>query len=159
MDRNNRVLGVVAVKYNLSDDPFIYFTHAFLTDPHGVIFLSSRSENVLKSLWLVDDTTLQRLRASRQFGDAPLTALMAKEPSDGEKVGFTGGTFYVSRNFVDRDRWSLLLFSSTRPIYEYRLFGIGITMLICVVVLVFSVASRQRGTCLESSPPLLSMMS
>ena len=148
-DSNRRVMGVVAVKNNLSEASFIHFTHAFLTDSHGVIFLSSRPEFILKSLWPIDDNTLRRLKASQQFGDAPLTALTAGEPSDGEKIDFRGETFRVSRHSVDRDLWSVILFTSTRPINEYRLFGIVITLLFCVVLIVFFFSLRQRGDLLE----------
>ncbi len=148
-DSNNRVMGVVAVKHNLSDNSFTYSTYAFLTDPHGVIFLSSRPEFVLKSLWPIDEKSLQRLKASRQFGDAPLRALMAREPADGEMVEFSGEPFRVSRHSVDRDLWSVIQFTSARPINEYRLLGIAITLLFCVVLIVSFLALRQRGDLLE----------
>ncbi len=135
-----KVIGVVMIKKDLDDVETFFrkYPFCFLINPDGIIFLSSKPEMVLKSLWPLDKATQQKLIASQQFGNKLSGAVTKKEIVDGTEVTFKGKDYFVSRKVVDSDGWSIVLLTATDRIWIYRLTGILTTIFVCFLIMVFS---------------------
>ena len=117
---------------------FRKYPFCFLINPDGIIFLSSKPEMVLKSLWPLDKTTQQKLIASQQFGNKLSEAVTQKEIADGTEVTFEGKDYFVSRKVIDSDGWSIVLLTPTDRIWIYKLTGILATIFVCILIMVFA---------------------
>ena len=93
----------------------------FLISPDGIIFLSSKPEMVLKSLWPLDKTKQKKLIASRQFGNKLPEAVMQKEIADGTEVTLEGKDYFVSRKVIGSYGWSIVVLTPTDRILIYKL--------------------------------------
>ncbi len=135
-----KVIGVVMIKKDLDDVETFFrkYPFCFLINPDGIIFLSSKPEMVLKSLWPLDKATQQKLIASQQFGNKLSGAVIKKEIVDGTEVTFKGKDYFVSRKVVDSDGWSIVLLTATDRIWIYRLTGILTTIFVCFLIIIFS---------------------
>ena len=132
------IVGVVTVKKDLDDiekrlSSYPYF---FFINPDGVIFLSSKKDLLLKSLWPVSREIEQSLISSRQFGDKPFEALMSKETADGMHVVFKKNDYLVSRRTIDLEGWSVVIMTPTDRIMAYKSAGTIMTILLCTLMIV-----------------------
>jgi PAS domain S-box-containing protein len=140
-NRLGKVLGVVAVKKDLDDMGTFFrkFPFCFLISPDGIIFLSSNPAMVLKNFWPLDKAVLEKLIASRQFGNKLSEAIFFKrEIADGAEVILEGKDYFVSRKVIDSDGWSLVLLTPTDRIWIYKLIGIMATIFVCFLIIVFT---------------------
>ena len=135
-----KVVGVVTMKKDLEDMEtfFTKYPFCFLISPGGIIFLSSKPAMVLKSLWPLDKTTQEKLIASRQLGNKPFESVMKKEIADGAEVTLEGNNYFVSRNVINDDGWSILLLTPTDHIRNSKWIGILATVSICLLILILS---------------------
>jgi two-component system C4-dicarboxylate transport sensor histidine kinase DctB len=115
----NRVLGVVAVKIDLTaiEDNWVRSsTPLALTDRHGVLFLSARPQWRFRSLDALSAEALSELQRTRQYGDIaqnPLRLRPGPMPGrQGEVVIADQQAFLVQGRPIDRLGWHLLLFSN-----------------------------------------------
>lgn len=72
------VLGAVAVKVGLEDIEKTWQgagQEIMVTDPHGIVFMASRSEWLYRSLEPIDTVTLDAIAATRQYDIAEITPL------------------------------------------------------------------------------------
>lgn len=141
-----KILGVAAIKTNLDALEMNFIRHrgyAFLISPEGIIFLASHPEVALSSLWPLKKEVRGELLASRQFGKGPFTALLPHEPADGQETVFWNKTYLATRRIIDREGWSIALFSPNDSIVLSRLLAIGITMFICVLTISFFIATER----------------
>jgi PAS domain S-box-containing protein len=139
-NHRGEVIGVVTMKKDL-DDMETFFSHTafcLLISPDGIIFLSSKPEMVLKSLWPLDKTKQKKLIASRQFGNKLPEAVVQKEMADGAEVILEGKNYFVSRKVIGRYGWSTVILTPTDRIWIYKLTGILVTIFISFLIIVFS---------------------
>ncbi|MHB8091464.1 MAG: diguanylate cyclase domain-containing protein [Syntrophales bacterium] len=151
------VLGVVTMKKDLDDMGTFFkkYPFCFLISPDGIVFLSSNSAMVLKSLWPLDKTAQEKLIASRQFGNKLFeTVFFKKEITDGTEVTLEGKDYFVSRKVIDSDGWSILLLTTTDRIRIYKLIGILATIGGCSLIMFFSgiiyFTDRSKGAIRQS---------
>ena len=85
---DQKVIGVAVVKRSIDQIESMLYQEApaLLVNPNGIIFLASRPEMTLKSLWPVAEQTLPEIIASRQFGGGPFPALLSQQPTSGGQV-------------------------------------------------------------------------
>lgn len=141
-DRQQQIIGVAVVKRN-SDIVEAYFkryANSFFVDPNGLIFLSSRPEMLLQSLWPMDNEVRQSILESQQFGSGPFGAVLAEKFEDGASIAFEGQHYIFNREVIDPEGWSIVLLNSTAQVWINRLFCIFITLVLCVLTVVFFVA-------------------
>ncbi|MFA6216600.1 MAG: ATP-binding protein [Candidatus Omnitrophota bacterium] len=145
-DAESKVIGIAVIKksIDLIEGAFKQFPYCFLIDAQGVIFLSSKKELLFQGLWPIPALSMSRLAQSDQFGNKPISILGQQMFSDGDKISFKGENFYVVRQLINREGWSVVLLSSTRSFLQYRLFGIIIILFLSILVMVFFVVVRQR---------------
>jgi diguanylate cyclase (GGDEF)-like protein/PAS domain S-box-containing protein len=140
-NRLSKVLGVVTMKKDLDDMGTFFrkYPFCFLISPDGIIFLSSKPAMVLKSFWPLDKTAQEKLLASQQFGNKLFeTVFFKKEIADGTEVTLEGNNYFVTRELIDSDGWSIVLLTPTSRIRLYQLIGILATISVGFMIMVFS---------------------
>ncbi len=145
-DSKGEIVGVAVIK-ELVDDleaDLKRVDYTFFIDPHGICFLSSRSEMLLMSLWPMKADEERRLIQARQFGSRGFQAVFPQELRDGDSIFFQGQDFLVSRLPVGGEGWSIVMFSPVKRVTNYRLFGIILTFSISLLLLV-SFVGLQRS--------------
>ncbi|MDD5730617.1 MAG: PAS domain S-box protein [Candidatus Omnitrophica bacterium] len=141
------ITGAVVIKKNIDniEGGFVQYPYSFLVDPSGVIFLSANRSFLFSCLWPVNDSVRRNLLSTGQYGkNRQFNSLLTKEVFDGQQIVFNNEGLYVVRQLIGREGWSIVLLSSEKPIFQYRLFGIMIILFLCILVLVFLMAVRQR---------------
>ncbi len=140
-DRPGKVLGVVTMKKDLDEMEgfFKRYPFCFLVNPNGIIFLSSSPAMVMKSLYPLDKAVQEQLIASRQFGNKPFeTVFLKKDFVDNLEVTLEGKGYFVSKEVIDSDGWSIVLLTPTDHIRIYKLIGILATISVCFLIVIFS---------------------
>jgi diguanylate cyclase (GGDEF)-like protein/PAS domain S-box-containing protein len=137
-DNNGTIVGVVTMKKDLDEAAVLLrnYPYCFLVDPHGIIFLSSKIELLLKSLWPINQETHRELLAAKQFGEKPFEAVMSEEVTDGMNVTLYGTNYLVSRNVINPEGWSIVFMAPTDRILIYKSVGVIVTLLICTFIIV-----------------------
>ncbi len=138
---DGKIAGVAVVKQGLdrTEATFSKDTPIFFTSPEGVIFLSNSANTRFMGLWPLTDESRRKLVAGRQFGPGPFTALLSREPKDGDETHLNGRSFIVMRRTLNEEGWSLFHFESTQMISRFRSMGILITLTLCILTLVASI--------------------
>ena len=139
-DQSGKVMGVVTMKKEIDELEtfFSKYPFCFLISRDGVIFLSSTPVLVAKNLWPLDKSVQVKLIASRQFGDKLSEAVLENEIIDGQDIALGENDYFVSRNVVDSDGWSIVLLTPTNRIRLYRWIGILATISVSFLIAVFS---------------------
>jgi two-component system C4-dicarboxylate transport sensor histidine kinase DctB len=139
-DQLGKVIGVVTMKKDLDDMATFFrkYPFCFFISPEGIIFLSSKPEMVLKSLWPLEKTVQEKLIASQQFGNKISEAVTKKEIVDGTEVTLQGKDYFISRRVIESGGWSIVMLTSTDRIWIYKLTGILATIFVCFLIIVFS---------------------
>lgn len=83
--RDEKILGIVVVKVNMDAIETIWQSAAdefIVTDPDGVIFLTTKPEWKFKSLHVLPDKVLQRIQTSLRYSNAEISPLpiISKQP-------------------------------------------------------------------------------
>jgi PAS domain S-box-containing protein len=167
-DGDGRVIGGVVVKDSLEDVEASFKKHpyCFMVDPNGIIFLSSREDMWLSSLWPLEDGVRRKLASSGQFGEGPFKAVLKSEARGGEYANLGGDRFLVTRRSLGRSGWSLVLLNDTSRIRAYRLFSIFTTFVLFGLTAIsfgalhftresarrISVSERRYRSLVEGSP-------
>jgi two-component system, NtrC family, sensor kinase len=128
-DAQGGITGVLVVKESLNDieASFKKLSYCFLVSPEGVVFLSSRGDMRLRSLWPMREDVQRAVSSTGQFGSGPFEPLLSSEAVDGSYVAMDGLEFLVTRRLLGHDRWSIVLLNSIEHIRAYRLFTIFTT--------------------------------
>ncbi len=114
-DENGTIVGVAVIKKELDyiEDAFSSDSITYLVSPEGIIFLSSDPEVLMKSLWKLDQTVIDGLVTSREFGDGPFENLLTDEPVNGEQVTYGGEDYLISRKQINDTGWTIVVLGST----------------------------------------------
>jgi diguanylate cyclase (GGDEF)-like protein len=144
-DEAGRIVGVAVIKKPLEpiEADLRRFEHAFLIDPHGVVFLASDPKILFRTLWPLSVEIQLTLSRSRQFGDLQHVPLLEREITDGTWVVFEGGRHYAGRRYAGHGGWSFVEFKTPRAITASRLFGITITLLFAILTVIYSVETER----------------
>ncbi len=155
-DPSGRIVGVAAMRKDLdiAESFFSKYPHCYFVDPHGIVFLASRPDMVLKSLWPVTEKAAAELSASRQFGKSAFEAVFPEEVVDGTEVSLEGEGFLVSRRIVTRDGWSVVLLNSTNRVQALLTAGAMATaavlaLFLAVLAVMFTVNRSRQTIALE----------
>lgn len=151
---NGRVAAVVVVKIGVEtmEREWGHSLHAFVvTDPDGVVFISTNPDWLFHTLGSLDTTTRQRILASRRYPDAPLRPLpVERHPiaSTGDLVVFDDSLATIgSRRHLDISQsmraagWDVHVLTDTRRLAEQTLAivalitaGIGVLFMTTVLL-------------------------
>ncbi|MBU2027962.1 MAG: diguanylate cyclase, partial [Proteobacteria bacterium] len=145
LSEDGSTVGVAVIKREL-DYTETYFPRdpiVFFVSPEGIVFLSSRMNARLASLWPLRADETEKIVARRNFGPGPFRPLLGGEPADGDHVLFEGRTYNVTRQFLNREGWSLVLFNRIELIALYRFFVIMATFTLCMLLIGLSVGFQK----------------
>ncbi|HXU94009.1 MAG TPA: diguanylate cyclase [Gallionella sp.] len=148
--RNGRqeIVGVAVVKHTLDAESLglTYFQDAFLVDANGVVLLSGM-KSAPYSLWPLPPDQLREIRASQQFAGKEVTSLAQQRFENGEWISIAGKKFLVGRQLIGPEGWSIVLLKQEKSSLVNRLFGIILTLMASVLILVsLLVLQREFGT-------------
>jgi C4-dicarboxylate-specific signal transduction histidine kinase len=101
-----------------------------LVDPKGVIFLSSRPDMILASLWPVAEK--DRSALGEQYGKDHFTAVFPENIGNGSKVDYKGRPYLVSIAETIHAGWSVFVFGPIEPVSSHRLIGIAVAFLLAL---------------------------
>jgi len=155
------ILGVVAIKKNakILEEYFKVYSHAFLVNKSGVIFLSSDASLVFNTLWPVDKNVLDELIGSKQFSEIfPCKPVFSKELLNDTIVSYNKNNFYALRRSISLPGWDIIFLSSMKPVLYYRFFGILIIALICIIIIIFFFIFEKEKALNDSNMQLLYML-
>lgn len=157
VNSSGTITGVVAVKRNIAPvaEFFRKYTHAFLVSPEGVIFISSKEELLYKALWPVDEKKRAELLATGQLGSISFEPLLKAEPRTGTYVRFENEEHFVLRLPFGNDGWTLVLMEDPGIVSSYRIFGIVLTVVLVLLLLLFFKVLLYKDKSLEATRNLL----
>lgn len=140
-NKEGKIVGVVAIKKELDDieaklNQYIWF----LADQDGIIFLSSKPEAQLKSLWPLDRGMEENIIRSKQYGPGPFVPIFPKRFEAGTEVNFKETHYLSSRQKTPYEGISVILLWPTQQISTYRSFGIALTLMIGFLFMIFLTA-------------------
>jgi PAS domain S-box-containing protein len=105
-----------------------------LADPRGVVFLASRPDMNLNSLWPVDEKDLAGLK--EQYGKDQFPAIFPEKIGDGSKVTYQGRNYLASFAGTIHAGWSVFFFRSVEMVGAYRLTGIAVAGFLAILAMV-----------------------
>ena len=145
-DERGNIAGVAAVKMDISgaEDIFRSFPRAFLVSPEGIIFMSSRRQDLFRSFYPVDNVYKQKFISSRQFGNIDFKPLLKKECFQDDEVLLDNNPYYVFREFIGYGGWSIVILWHNKPVLVVRLFCISVTLFLVILFLLFIVVLSKR---------------
>ncbi|BBI99817.1 hypothetical protein FGKAn22_15100 [Ferrigenium kumadai] len=148
--RNGRqeITGVAVVKHTLDPEALglTHFQDAFLVDANGVVLLSGM-KGAPYGLWPLPPDLLRQTQASQQFAGKEVTSLAQQRFGNGEWISIAGKKFLAGRQMVGQEGWSIVLLRQEKASLVNRLFGIILTLMISVLILVsLLVLQREFGT-------------
>lgn len=111
-DENGTIVGVAVIKKEIDflEDSFVSENLCFLVSPDGIIFLSSDDDLTMMSLWELDQTTIDTLVDSNEFGPGPFVSVLKNEPANGDEIEYKGEDYTVIKKSIDEAGWSLIMF-------------------------------------------------
>ncbi|OOZ37583.1 ATP-binding protein [Solemya velesiana gill symbiont] len=137
-----RILGAVVIKINMapneekwsrSEDEFL------VTDPDGVIFITTNKGWRYKTLGPLPDEVLERIRASRRYSDAELSSLGAVTLTAAQgrliRPAETGRTEYLSlEQMMPEAGWKVHILADTSQV------GVRVTWSVLTAAVIFGIA-------------------
>jgi len=132
-----KIVGVAVIKRPLTGMGGFFPKQALslVIDSRGIVVLANRPGLVVQSLWPLSAAAREEVLASRQVGDGPFTPILTQAPVDRGEVRLQGERLLVLRRPFPGQGWSVVILSSMRPIAMARLLGIGMTLLLCWVLI------------------------
>ncbi|MGC8492470.1 MAG: hybrid sensor histidine kinase/response regulator [Syntrophobacteraceae bacterium] len=149
---DNDIVGVVVMKSDpghlqsiLSSEPLCFFV-----SPSGIIFLSSRPNMRLKSLWPLQPDRARELVASRQFGKGPFSSVLPGEVRNGMQVRLQGKEYIVARAPVGPHGWSIVALAPLEETLIYQSVCVVSTVVVLLLLTIPFVLSRQAEKATET---------
>lgn len=111
------VLGVLVIKASVEpieeDLKKIHQGIIVLTDPHGVIFFSSRPDWLYNTLWKASSRTISQITRTRQFGKGPWNWTGTKLLDENEAVDSLGNKYRIhQQKLINYPGWQLVFLHS-----------------------------------------------
>lgn len=110
-----------------------------LLGPSGVVLDACDSRLALQALWPLSEQETRALIESRQLGPGPFPPLLPTRPTDGDLVSWQGrDALYVNAPLL-HEGWFAAVLMPLGEVRTYRLFGIGATLVLCLLAIGFYV--------------------
>lgn len=140
-DQSDKILGAVVLKMTLDrfQKDLQEFDPAFLIDPQGIVFVSSRANLDYHSLWPVRVSDPAGFTA--QYGTAHFSPIFSQVLFDDTKVKFEGITYLVTRQEIDNiltPGWMLVNLEPLTTVIHYRLMGIATALILVILTLFYA---------------------
>ncbi|MGN6549064.1 MAG: sensor histidine kinase, partial [Pararhizobium sp.] len=154
---NGAILGVVVFKISLnvieeswrgpSDDEIV------VTDPEGIVFMSSRKDWLYRSFHAIDRTALAHTLSSHRYADRSLSALPVAGLSQRNgyslvtlKLGDAERQYAMLTQPMDQAGWSVSVLIDTRTAHDQALLIAAAAMLVFLLgALLIAIFHQRRG--------------
>jgi two-component system, cell cycle sensor histidine kinase and response regulator CckA len=158
IDGSDRPTGVAVIKASIHNLERIISSkrHDIVLFVHdsGLIFMSSRSEWILHTLWRLTDNELARIAATKQFGKGPWKWTGLEQKSGNRAIDRSGETYLINEaNLEGYPSWRIVAlapfeYSSQRiyPLWKARTeYGVLVVLAIVTgaIVVLFTLALRD----------------
>ncbi|MBF0510506.1 MAG: PAS domain S-box protein, partial [Deltaproteobacteria bacterium] len=139
------IIGVAVIKVLLDRLPIRLElgSYGFLVSPEGIILGSTHAEYFMNALWPIDKTIHNLLVESKQYPTLRGGPLLPRQPVDGTRCDFNGMRLQVFQKNAGVEGLSFVILGSMNSLGFARLFGILVTLLFSILVVIFFV-TRQR---------------
>lgn len=149
-------IGVLAVKFEVDDIEKAWegFSHELIvTDPDGIIFMSSQPDWLFTSLQSMDPDLVARLEATRKYPISELSELDAvlSETDQGAVLEFSqesgGDTFYIQSQYMPEAGWTLQILTDATSVTRQTWQATAITVLLLLLLTMTAgllIAGRNR---------------
>lgn len=117
--------------------------NAFLINENGVIFFSTQPGLSYRVLWPLPRATADAMISTRESGVISFSPVLEAKPVDGELVSWAGSTYLASRLFLSIPGWSIVNLGSIDEVLLYRLEGLLATLMVTLVVAIFSTVGQM----------------
>jgi len=140
-DPAGKILGVAVLKMTMNrfEEELQGFDPAFLIDPQGIVFASSRPNLDFRSLWPL--VFIDPAGFKTQYGTDHFSPIFSQPLPADARVKFAGRRYMVTRQNIDAviaPGWTLVHLDSCRIVNYYRLMGITAAFIMVVLTLVFA---------------------
>jgi len=142
---SGKIIGVVTIKNNIENlkNEFQKHKHSFLVNPDGVIFYSSIAELVFSCMNPISAERQKAIIDSKQFPSVNFTPIFNAAPSGGRTVLFQGEKYDVTIQYINNEKWAVMVLSPLGSLSHYRFLTIVIICVLCVLVINFFVWSQM----------------
>jgi PAS domain S-box-containing protein len=143
-DLERGIVGVAVVTRNMDSilPSAIQGEAAFLVDEDGLVFFSTRRDLLYRPLWPVEEKKRRAIAADPERGFISGLPIMARKPADQAVVPWGGADSLVTRKFLSVPGWSVVQIGSLLTARQYRLAGLLGTLVVVLVIAVFSAAGQ-----------------
>ncbi len=151
---DGRILGAVVIKINMAGMERSWSrpgTEFIVTDPDGVIFITTRRQWRFRTLTPLSAEVLRRIRESRRYGDAPIEALpvVARERlAPGVGLLRLGGDppeeFLVQEKAMPEAGWKVQVLSRTDAIGRQQIRTLAFLAILYIAVVLLALFWNQR---------------
>jgi len=151
--KDDRILGAVVIKINIDkvEEKWAdHNEHFLVTDPDGVVFITTNQEWRYKTLKPIEKTILDRIKESRRYPDASFASLSESNISDSgetqiiEVASETRKSGFIrvlkQTKFMPQAGWNVHILSDTRSVKQKVLFinilvATGLTLIFFLAVM------------------------
>ena len=152
---DHQVIGVIAVKVAIEDIEFTWGEGSLdflVTDPDGVIFLSSQKDWLLKSLLPLSEAQKNKLYRNRRYGRKAIVYLgdtsLTLSKNDFQSVLLDGKQYKMLTHKMALADWDIRLIASDSRIKKTLVFNLMITTIILMLLSALAIllwkTQRQR---------------
>jgi PAS domain S-box-containing protein len=114
-------VAVIKVPIDLLEKDFsqAYEGVVMLTDPHGIVLLSNRSDWVLQSLWKLSREDMAQIEMTRQFGTGPWKWTGLDLEGETHAMDQSGNQYLLHKLEVENyPGWNLIYLTDTKAIFR-----------------------------------------
>jgi PAS domain S-box-containing protein len=144
-DSQHNIIGAVVIKISADtlEPTFQHHQLCFLTDPHGIIFLSSRQDMLFMSLRPLDEETRQALADSRQFGSGPFQTAGLHVSANKTDLFYQDEQYIQSGSNINNEGWSVVLLTPTGEMRAAWLPGLIMILFLSALINIFFLGMHQ----------------
>jgi PAS domain S-box-containing protein len=144
-DGQHNIIGAVVIKISADnlEPTFQHYQLCFLTDPHGIVFLSSRPDMLYMSLRPLDEGTRQALADSRQFGSGPFQTAGLQVSANKTDLFYQNEHYIQSGSNINVEGWSVVLLTPTGEMRAAWLPGLIMILFLSALINIYFLGMLQ----------------
>jgi PAS domain S-box-containing protein len=139
--------GIIGVAVVVKDVESIFHAvnradDAFLIDEDGIILFTTRNELLYHVLWPLPPVATGAAFSLRDLGFISFAPVFPAKPAGGDSGPWRGSFSLVTRSFLSVPGWSVVYLGSEAGVLLYRLAGLLATLVLALVIAMFSAAGQ-----------------
>ncbi len=160
-DKKEKPLGIAVLKASVEKiENNFRQTHdgiVLLTDPHGMVFLSNRTDWLYKILWKVSSEVFEKITLKKQFGKGPWSWTGMELIDESHASDKLNNKYQVHKQeLVNYPGWNLVYLVSENDLFEkiiiplQKSFGVGV-LVFCIIfgLIVFYLFTKANSNIIK----------